>query len=69
VGITRAQRTLSISWCRKRRRMREDVVREPSRFIAEMGLDRPEVVADATPGISPAERVKMLKALLSQGAP
>jgi len=66
VGITRAQRTLHISWCRKRRRMREDVMREPSRFIAEMGLDRPEVVADATPGISPAERVKMLKALLTE---
>jgi len=62
VGITRAQRTLCISWCRKRRRMREDVVREPSRFIAEMGLDRPQVVADAMPGMSPKERLQLLKA-------
>jgi len=62
VGITRAQRTLCISWCRKRRRMREDVVREPSRFIAEMGLDKPEVVNDALPGLSPRERLQRLKA-------
>ena len=33
VGITRAQRSLNLSWCKRRRRAREDVVREPSRFI------------------------------------
>src|SRR5690554_394251 len=38
VGITRARRTLSLTWCKKRRRGREDLVREPSRFIEEMGL-------------------------------
>ena len=41
VGITRAQRSLNLSWCKRRRRAREDVVREPSRFIEEMGLDDP----------------------------
>jgi len=62
VGITRAQRTLCISWCRKRRRQREELVREPSRFIAEMGLDKPQAVADTMPGLSPRERLRMLKA-------
>src|SRR5690606_36449040 len=38
VGITRAQRSLHLSWCKRRRRARENLVREPSRFIKEMGL-------------------------------
>src|SRR5690606_2235270 len=38
VGITRARRSLHLTWCKKRRRAREDVVREKSRFIEEMGL-------------------------------
>jgi len=67
VGITRAQRTLHISWCRKRRRQREDVLREPSRFIAEMGLDSPAAIADTMPGLSPRERLQMLKAGLTRG--
>ncbi|HEU4622437.1 MAG TPA: UvrD-helicase domain-containing protein [Burkholderiaceae bacterium] len=41
VGITRAQRSLHISLCKQRRRARENVNCEPSRFIAEMGLDAP----------------------------
>lgn len=36
VGITRAQRSLHISWCRKRKRAGEMEVCEPSRFIAEL---------------------------------
>ena len=68
VGITRAQRTLDISWCKKRRRAREDLVREPSRFIEEMGLGQggPQE-DDATSRLSPKERLGMLKALLSKG--
>ncbi|MFQ3474620.1 3'-5' exonuclease, partial [Klebsiella pneumoniae] len=46
VGITRAQRSLNLSWCKKRRRAREDVVREPSRFIEEMGLGDAKVQED-----------------------
>ncbi|MDP1609425.1 MAG: UvrD-helicase domain-containing protein [Sulfuritalea sp.] len=37
VGITRAQASLTVSWCEKRRQGRESMPREPSRFIAEMG--------------------------------
>jgi ATP-dependent DNA helicase Rep len=68
VGITRARRTLHLSWCKARRRAREDMVCEPSRFISEMGLGEtvfPE--QDAQPAMSPKERLGMLKALLNKG--
>jgi ATP-dependent DNA helicase Rep len=39
VGITRAQRSLHISYCEKRKQARELIPCEPSRFIAEMGKD------------------------------
>jgi len=67
VGITRARRSLHLTWCRKRRRAREDVVREPSRFIEEMGLGQPDQTQpDPAPGLSPKERLGMLKALLNK---
>lgn len=64
VGITRAQRTLRISWCRKRRRGREDTICEPSRFIAEMGLgaEAPGPVGDTDPD----RTLDRLKALLKR---
>jgi ATP-dependent DNA helicase Rep len=39
VGITRAQRSLTVSHCEKRKQGRELMAREPSRFIAEMGAE------------------------------
>ena len=39
VGITRAQRTLAVSWTKRRKKGRDTVTTLPSRFIAEMGLD------------------------------
>jgi ATP-dependent DNA helicase Rep len=64
VGITRAQRTLQVSWCRKRRRGREDVACEPSRFIAEMGL---QAEAAAPMGdMDPDRTLGLLKALLKK---
>ena len=38
VAITRAQRSLTLSWCRERSRARQTLPQEPSRFIAEMQL-------------------------------
>jgi len=70
VGITRAQRSLHISWCKRRRRAREDLVREPSRFIEEMGLEglgQANIAEDdATRAMTPKERLGMLKALLER---
>jgi ATP-dependent DNA helicase Rep len=39
VGITRAQKSLTISWCKKRKRAGEVQMCEPSRFIAELPKD------------------------------
>ncbi len=65
VGVTRAQRSLSISWCRKRRRARDHQACEPSRFIAELGLDEaPTIVDDST--LTPQQRMAGLKALLAR---
>ena len=67
VGITRAQRSLRLSWCKRRRRAREDLVREPSRFIEEMGLGETKIEEDeTTKAMTPKERLGMLKALLQK---
>ena len=39
VGITRAQRSLHISYAERRKQGRDFIPAEPSRFIAEMGKD------------------------------
>jgi ATP-dependent DNA helicase Rep len=39
VGITRAQRSLNLSWCERRKAGKDTRTCEPSRFIAEMGDD------------------------------
>lgn len=39
VGITRAQRTLTITWCGKRRRAGEWQITHPSRFLKEMPVE------------------------------
>ncbi len=56
VGITRAQRTLAVSWTKKRKKGREMVAAQPSRFIAEMGLDKTTARED------PREKLKALRA-------
>ncbi|MDD2545862.1 MAG: UvrD-helicase domain-containing protein [Burkholderiaceae bacterium] len=56
VGITRAQRTLAVSWTKKRKKGREMVSAQPSRFIAEMGLDKTTTRED------PREKLKALRA-------
>ncbi|WP_413817043.1 UvrD-helicase domain-containing protein [Pusillimonas sp.] len=67
VGITRAQRTLHLTWCKKRRRAREDVVCEPSRFIDEMGLTAVKLREDPElQALSPKQRLGMLKDLLGK---
>jgi ATP-dependent DNA helicase Rep len=56
VGITRAQRSLAVSWTRRRKKGRELVAALPSRFIAEMALDQATVKED------PREKLKALRA-------
>ncbi len=62
VGITRAQRSLAVSWTRRRKKGRELVATLPSRFIAEMALDQKSVKED------PREKLKALRAEFAQRA-
>lgn len=70
VGITRAQRSLHISWCRKRKRAGETEACEPSRFIAELPQD--DVRYTGMPGADPVaskehgrERMANIRAMLA----
>jgi len=62
VGITRAQRTLAVSWLKRRKKGRESVPGAASRFIAEMALDKETVKED------PREKLKALRAEFAQRA-
>jgi ATP-dependent DNA helicase Rep len=62
VGITRAQRSLAVSWTRRRKKGRENVAGVPSRFIAEMALDKATVKED------PREKLKALRAEFARRA-
>jgi ATP-dependent DNA helicase Rep len=56
VGITRAKASLAVSWTRKRKKGREMIAAQPSRFIAEMALDQSTVRED------PREKLRALRA-------
>jgi ATP-dependent DNA helicase Rep len=56
VGITRAQRTLAVNWLRRRKKGRDMIPGIPSRFIAEMALDKTTIKED------PREKLKALRA-------
>ena len=60
VGITRAQHTLVVSWLKRRKKGREMVPGQPSRFIAEMQLDAATVKED------PREKLRALRAEFAQ---
>ncbi|WP_367848501.1 ATP-dependent helicase [Rhodoferax sp. WC2427] len=60
VGITRAQRSLAVSWTKKKKKGRETVAAQPSRFIKEMGLDQATVKED------PREKLRALRAEFAQ---
>lgn len=66
VGITRAQRSLHITWCKKRKRARESVNCDVSRFIKEMKLDEGDAVPTEAETITPQNRLANLKALLQK---
>jgi ATP-dependent DNA helicase Rep len=62
VGITRAQRSLAVSWTRKRKKGREMIAAQPSRFIAEMALEQSTTKED------PREKLKALRAEFAKKA-
>jgi ATP-dependent DNA helicase Rep len=72
VGITRAERSLQISYCNRRKRGKDWMACEPSRFLEEMPED--ELVyagghADAVPTVTKNEgmdKLARLKAMLNK---
>jgi ATP-dependent DNA helicase Rep len=62
VGITRAQRSLAVSWTKKRKKGRDMISAQPSRFIAEMALEKTTVKED------PREKLKALRAEFAKKA-
>jgi ATP-dependent DNA helicase Rep len=66
VGITRAQRSLHLTWCARRRRAGQDQACELSRFVAEMGLEQQPQISDPGASLTPKGRLDMLKAMLTR---
>ena len=66
VGITRAQRSLHLTWCKKRKRARDSLTCEPSRFIKEMRLDEGTAPPTEAEAQTPQDRLANLKALLQK---
>jgi ATP-dependent DNA helicase Rep len=68
VGITRAQASLTVSWCERRKQGQTWMPREPSRFIGEMGeaARKPEGQGSAVPeaGVARAKAAQ-LRAMLA----
>ncbi len=62
VGITRAQRTLAVSWLKRRKKGRESIPGQASRFIKEMALDQATIKED------PREKLRALRAEFAQRA-
>jgi ATP-dependent DNA helicase Rep len=72
VGITRAERSLHLSFCRKRKRAGETIECRPSRFLAELAkedlrwsgepLPPDEAAKEKSAG---SERLKAMKAMLA----
>ena len=66
VGVTRARKSLTLTYCARRKRARESVSCEPSRFIEELGDDirLPGAEPDANARASGSDRLAALKAML-----
>ena len=66
VGVTRAKKSLTLSYCARRKRARESVACDPSRFIDELGDDvrQPEKPSDAAAKSNGSDRLAALKAML-----
>ena len=69
VGVTRAQRSLHLSYCERRKQGRESIPCEPSRFVAEMGDDLRVSGGKSAPPADKAatsDRLAAMKAMLGK---
>ncbi|MHB1437892.1 MAG: hypothetical protein ACYCVX_10210, partial [Thiobacillus sp.] len=60
------KKSLTLSYCARRKRARESVACDPSRFIDELGDDvrQPEKPSDAAAKANGSDRLAALKAML-----
>jgi len=72
VGITRAQRSVHLSYCRKRKRAGETIDCQPSRFLAELAQDDLRWAGSVLPAdeaarekLAGSARLAQLKAMLA----
>ncbi|MGL4574562.1 MAG: UvrD-helicase domain-containing protein [Burkholderiaceae bacterium] len=65
VGVTRAQKSLTITPCQKRRRAKDFVARSPSRFLTELGVSKEESAKAQMPQDTKAH-MAALKGLLGK---
>jgi ATP-dependent DNA helicase Rep len=69
VAVTRAQRSLTLTWCRERKRGREKYAQLPSRFLAEMQLDaRPKACTTVSADAAKAKLAGLRELLAAGGA-
>jgi ATP-dependent DNA helicase Rep len=68
VAVTRAKRSLTLTWCGLRKRGRDALKREPSRFLAEMQLEAAPLARKTGQGDA-RERLSQLRALLAGPRP
>jgi ATP-dependent DNA helicase Rep len=66
VAITRAQRSLHVTWCKARKRARNFIAPKPSRFIGEMQLQALPASTTTVTGKAARGRLGALKDLLNQ---
>ena len=67
VGITRAQRSLHLSYCEKRKQGRDLMPCEPSRFISEMGQDVKLPSKEPVQKEAARDKLAGLRAMLGKG--
>jgi ATP-dependent DNA helicase Rep len=66
VGVTRARESLTITWCKKRKRAKEAKICQPSRFIQELGLEaEKKQEQEAFLKLDTKSRFAQLKAILN----
>ncbi|HEY0877209.1 MAG TPA: 3'-5' exonuclease, partial [Zeimonas sp.] len=69
VAVTRAQRSLTLTWCRRRKRGREPLAQLPSRFLAEMQLEASPGPSQAVSQEAGKARLASLRAMLERPVP
>jgi ATP-dependent DNA helicase Rep len=69
VAVTRAQRTLTLTWAKTRKRGKDKFTQQPSRFLGEMGLTADPKANAPLSAEDAKDRVAAMKAMFQKIAP